>query len=120
MDSPYTTTLQNGTRAELWKLQATGNQCLEVTMRSDELDSLVGLYQIKGSTGDAIKITEDDDSGGGPRGRDARFRYLLPASGAYYVTATSASGFEAGRYSLEIASCAGSTVGSSTSRALNG
>lgn len=114
VDSPYTTRLDNGTRAEFWKLQAAANQCLDLTMRSDDLDSLVGLYWIKGSTGDAIKIAEDDDSGGGRAGLDARLRHVVPTGGAYYVVATSSGGFESGRYSLEISSCATSTVGSST------
>jgi hypothetical protein len=106
LDNQYTTKLDNGTRAEIWKIQGSIGQCLDVTMHSDELDSFVGLYLVDPRTGDANKIDEDDDMGGGRSGLDARVRDYLPTTGAYYVVAASAGRTESGRYSLDIASCA--------------
>jgi hypothetical protein len=100
--SRSSTVLHNTSLVELWKLQGQAGQCLQVVMRSTELDSLVGLYSGELRYAEISKVMEDDDSAGG---RDARIRFMLPSSGTYYVAATSASGQAQGRYSLDIGLC---------------
>ena len=93
---------ENGTRVEIYKFQAERGQCLDVTMRSTEFDSFVGLYQ-RDNRGNLVKLIEDDDGAGG---LDARLRGTVAAAGPYYVVVAEAKGADsAGQYTLEIAAC---------------
>jgi hypothetical protein len=106
--------LDNGTRVEAWKFEGRAGQCVDITMRSTEFDSFVGLYVNNPATGDLDKIVEDDDSAGGT---DAEIRGNLPSTGTFYVVVADATKREnAGRYSLRFDSCGATPSGSNTKR----
>lgn len=109
-----TVVMDDGSRVELWKIQGQRGDCLDIAMRSEEIDSrLVVLTGSGAST--RSKLADDDDSGGGANGRDARVRVTLPANGSYYIVAAAASREESvGKYALEIASCSGAGTPSRT------
>jgi hypothetical protein len=106
--------LDNGTRVEAWKFQGRAGQCVDITMRSTEFDSFMGIYVNNPSTGDLDKVAEDDDSAGGT---DARIQGRLPSTGSYYVVVADATKREnAGRYTLRFDSCDTAPFGSTTRR----
>ena len=105
-----TVMLDDGSRVEVWKVQGQRGDCLNIAMRSDEIDSRLVVLTGSGSA-TRQKLADDDDSGGGATGRDAQVRLTLPASGSYYIVAAAATREESvGRYALEIGSC-GATGG---------
>lgn len=94
---------QNGTLVEAWKITGSRNQCVQITMRSDHFDSFLELYAVHPVTGEMDLLERDDDSGGGV---DARIQGRLPASGSYYVVASSADGEDPNaRYTLDFKGC---------------
>jgi hypothetical protein len=105
-----TVVMDDGTRVELWKIQGQRGDCLDIAMRSEEIDSR--LLVLTGSgTSNRSKLADDDDSGGGANGRDARVRVTLPANGSYYIVAAAASREDSvGQYALEVASCSGASA----------
>jgi len=106
--------LDNGTRVEAWKFQGRAGQCVDITMRSSEFDSFMGVYVNNPATGDLDKLAEDDDSGGGT---DARIQGRLPSTDTYYVVVADATRREnAGRYTLRFESCDASSVSTSNTR----
>ena len=91
--------LSNGRRGEAWEFDARQNDCVEITMRSREIDSFVGLYR-PGPQVDRLAM--DDDSAGN---LDARMRSRLPVTGSYLIAATSAVPNQTGSYTLSVARC---------------
>ena len=89
----------NGRRGEAWEFDARENDCVEITMRSREIDSFVGLYR-PGPQVDRLAM--DDDSAGN---LDARLRSRLPVTGRYMIAATSALSDQTGSYTLAVARC---------------
>ena len=119
IDSSSLTTrkLDNGTRVEAWKFEGRAGQCVDITMRSEDFDSFMGIYVDNPRTGDLDKIVEDDDSGGGRSGHDAEIRGNLPSTGTFYVVVADATKREnAGRYTLQFDSCGTATTASNTRR----
>ncbi len=95
--------LQNGTLIEAWKIQGTRGQCVQITMRSDEFDSLLELYAVHPVTGEMDLLERNDD---GAEGVDARIQDPLPVTGAYYVVASAADGEDPNaKYYLDFKSC---------------
>src|SRR5206468_9941172 len=66
----------NGVPFQAWKFQARAGQCVEITMRSQTLDSFVQVFD-----GDTT-IGNDDDNGGG---LDAHMYLTLRHDGWYYL-----------------------------------
>ena len=95
--------LQNGTLIEAWKITGTRNQCVAISMRSDEFDSFLELYAVDRITGEMDLLERNDDGG---EGVDARIQGRLPATVTYYVVASSADG-EApnAKYTIDFKSC---------------
>jgi serine/threonine protein kinase/formylglycine-generating enzyme required for sulfatase activity len=81
--------------AKLFLVQLKAGKTYTLAMRSKELDAFLVL-QDKGGK----QLDFDDDSGGGPRGLDARLRFTATQDDTYKVYAASAQG--TGRFSLVI------------------
>ena len=95
--------LQNGTLFEAWKIQGNRGQCVQVTMRSDEFDSMLELYAVHPVTGEMELLERNDDGG---EGLDARLEGRLPATGTYYIVASAADGEDPNaKYNLDFKSC---------------
>ena len=95
--------LQNGTLFEAWKIQGNRGQCVQVTMRADDFDSMLELYAVHPVTGEMELLERNDDGG---EGLDARIQGRLPATGTYYVVASAADGEDPNaRYDLDFKSC---------------
>lgn len=95
--------LQNGTLFEAWKIQGSRGQCVQVTMRSNEFDSLLELYAVHPVTGEMELLERNDDGG---EGLNARLQGRLPTTGTYYVVASAADGEDPNaRYELDFRSC---------------
>jgi hypothetical protein len=95
--------LQNGTLFEAWKIQGTRGQCVQVTMRADDFDSMLELYAVHPVTGEMELLERNDDGG---EGLDARIEGRLPVTGAYYVVASAADGDDPNaKYNLDFKSC---------------
>ena len=95
--------LQNGTLIEAWKITGTRGQCVQVTMRSDELDSMLELFSVHPITGEMDLLERNDDGG---EGLDARLEGRLPGTGTYYIVASSADGGDPnGKYTLDFRPC---------------
>lgn len=67
---------------ESWIFDASEGDRVVITMRSDDIDSLLFLYSADGNY-----LTEDDDSGGGGTGYDAQISYTIPSNGQYVIVA---------------------------------
>lgn len=85
----------DGTFADYYAFEIDEAQTVTITMRSEDVDSFLGLI---GETGTAI--VGDDDSGGGVTGLDAQIERRLTA-GVYVVAANSVD-VETGAYTLRI------------------
>lgn len=83
-----------------YTFEGRAGQRIEITMRSNELDTYLILLAPNGQD-----IAQDDDSGGGT---NSRIVITLPMDGTYLVLANSYAPGEVGTYSLEVA-----TAGSS-------
>jgi hypothetical protein len=95
--------LQNGTLIEAWKIQGNRGQCVQVTMRSDEFDSMLELFAVHPVTGEMELLERNDDGGDGV---DARLEGRLPATGTYYIVASAADGEDPNaKYNLDIKTC---------------
>ena len=104
--NPRTIRTAGGMPAEVWSFVGTSGQCVEIVMRSDDLDSALLLFD---NPGLAPRIREDDDSAGG---RDARIEVILPKSTTYYVAAVAGiQGASEGPYTLAISPCAPRPIG---------
>jgi hypothetical protein len=95
----------NGVPFQAWKFQARAGQCVEITMRSQTLDSLIQVFD--GNT----SIANDDDGGGN---LDAHLWLTLSHDGWYYLaTAISPDAQDTsptrGTYTLNLSQCASST-----------
>jgi len=80
-----------------WRFTANEGDIAVITMRSNDFDSLVELYDAEG-----YFLNEDDDSAGE---FDAQIQYTIPQSGEYIITATewwSEVGIVGGEYSLTL------------------
>jgi hypothetical protein len=103
VDNHDTMQLQNGTLFEAWKIQGTRGQCVQVTMRAKEFDSMLELYAVHPVTGEMELLERNDDGGDG---LDARVQGRLPATGTYYVVASAADGEDPNaRYELDFKRC---------------
>ena len=91
--------LRGGGRAELWRFDAEAGQCIMLRMESQDLDPYLVL---RAGAPDGPVVAEDDDSGGAP---NALITGQMPATGAYYVIATTFSDLELGRYTLLLSAC---------------
>ena len=95
--------LQNGTLLEAWKIQGNRGQCVQITMRSDEFDSMLELYAVHPVTGEMELLERNDDGG---EGLDARIQGRLPTAGTYYVVASAADGEDPeARYEIDFKTC---------------
>jgi hypothetical protein len=108
IDPSNSATIQrgNGPRAEAWRFQGRVGQCVDITMRSDDFDSFMGVYGNDPQTGELSELAADDNSGGGRTGRDAEVRRVLLSTGPVYVVVADSAGREnAGRYTLRFDGC---------------
>src|SRR5437868_4973327 len=85
MDSPY--------KNHMVKL-APGHYIVDLA--SDDFDAFLRLFNPDGK-----KVAEDDDSGGGPRGLNARLGYKVEKAGEYKLMAA-ALDIETGAYQLTV------------------
>lgn len=106
--NPDNYVVSTGHRVEIYKFQAQRGQCVDLVARSDDFDAFLGIYQ-RDATGTLIKLVEDDDTGGGRAGLDARIRTTLYNGGTYYAV-VSESDHGSGRYSLDLATCGASSA----------
>ena len=98
--NPRSVRTSTGLGVEAWTFYGTAGQCVEIVMRSVELDSALQLFD---NPSFAPLLRQDYDSAGG---RDARIEVILPKSGSYYVAAVAGiQGAPEGRYTLSIATC---------------
>ncbi|MCK6625380.1 MAG: rhomboid family intramembrane serine protease [Anaerolineae bacterium] len=83
-----------GEEGDLWQFEGEAGQVVTITMRSDEIDAQVGLFDP-----DNEYLTEDGDSGDDDNARiDA---YVLPVTGTYTIYAISSDG-QPGAYYLTL------------------
>lgn len=101
--NPDTIQYQNGTLVEVWKISGSRGQCVDVTMKSDDFDSLLEIYSVHPHTGELKLLERNDDDGAG---LNARIAGRLPQSGAYYIVATSSDGEDPdARYDIAFNAC---------------
>jgi hypothetical protein len=101
--NPDTMELGNGSLIEAWKIQGMRGQCVRMTMRSEQFDSLLELYAVHPITGEMELLERNDD---GAEGLDARLEGRLPMTGSFYVVATTADGEDPnGKYTIDFQTC---------------
>jgi uncharacterized protein (TIGR03437 family) len=81
----------------LWFAGVAGDR-VRLTMSSPSFDPLLILNRNNGDT-----IAADDNSGGGPSGKDAQITVTLPETGVYVIVATPFAPNATGAYTLSIA-----------------
>lgn len=104
----------SGRRAEVYKFRGQSGQCVEMLLRSDDFDPIIGIYQ-RDTSGALIELMEDDDSSNGSGTRSARIRTTLSVGDAYYAVVSAAAPNQSGRYTLDLANCDSSGPSRSTS-----
>jgi hypothetical protein len=83
-------------RYDVYRLRATAGQRLEFTLRSEDFDAYLAVYE-EGL--DEALATDDDGLGDGT---DARLRFTAPKDGDYLLHARTLSGLEGGDYTLTL------------------
>ena len=80
---------------KLYALPCVEGRTYTIDLRSDDFDAFLRLEDPAGK-----QIAEDDDSGGGSKGTDARITFTAPKSGTYTICATSYNAGAKGKYTL--------------------
>jgi Bacterial pre-peptidase C-terminal domain len=83
--------------SKLYALKCVAGRTYTIDLSSDEVDSYLRLEDPSGKT-----IKEDDDSGGGKTGHDARIIFKAEAAGNYTIAATTLNKGEKGKYTLSV------------------
>jgi hypothetical protein len=86
----------DGSYFDVYALDGKAGQDIAIEMRSNDLDSVLALYQ-EGQEG-PIAINNNADR----RGRDARVDMVLPKDGRYLIVANSALAGETGSYRISV------------------
>lgn len=90
-------TLPDGSHYDVWRYEGTAGERVQVTMRSDELDSHLLLYA---EPPEGLELIAEDDDGAG--GLDAEIARTLPRDGAYAILANSFGSGEVGSYRIRL------------------
>src|SRR5262249_26337725 len=77
------------------KLQA--GKTYKIAMKSTEIDPFLRLEDDAGK-----QLAFDDDSGGGPKGLDARIVHTIKKDGSYKIIATTYEKSQTGKYTLTV------------------
>lgn len=92
---PVTTALTATIRADVYGFEVQAGDRVTISMQSTEFDAYLELLDADGTI-----LTFNNDGG---RGTDALIRtYELPASGFYFVNATSVDGVQTGTYTITL------------------
>ena len=86
-----------GSYYDLYRITARKGQKLIIEMKSNELDSYVGIGHMDG---DSLTIDETDDDGGGEK--NARLRYTVKEDGTYIIRAQALDANSTGAYTLKV------------------
>jgi hypothetical protein len=81
----------------LYALKCVEGRTYTIDMRSDDLDAFLRLEDPGGK-----QVAEDDDSGGGTKGQDARIIFTAPKTATYTICATSFNSEAKGKYTLSV------------------
>jgi hypothetical protein len=81
----------------LYALKCVEGRTYTIDLRSDDFDAFLRLEDPSGK-----QVAEDDDSGVGSKGQDARIIYTAPKSGTYTICATSFNSAARGKYTLSV------------------
>jgi hypothetical protein len=79
----------------VYRLDATAGQRLNLTLQSSDFDAFLSV--LRPVAGVTEMLASDDDSGGE---MNARLRWVVPATGSYYVLAHALGANTSGRYTL--------------------
>ena len=124
-DCPYLdpdSGVPDGSVYDAWTFPATAGQTVQITMRSDFVDSFVLLFDPRladGSASPADSFLEFNDDGAG--GNDARINFQIDTSGTYTIWANSFDPFNvggAGPYNLQLVCSGGPSTCTSNSTTL--
>jgi hypothetical protein len=83
--------------AKLYALKCLEGRTYTIELRSDDFDAFLRLEDPSGK-----QVAEDDDSGGGKTGHDAKIVFTAPKSGTYTICATSFNSDAKGKYTLNV------------------
>ena len=86
-----------GSYYDLYRITARKGQKLIIEMKSNELDSYVGIGHMDG---DSLTIDETDDDGGGEK--NARLRFTVKEDGTYIIRAQALDANSTGAYTLKV------------------
>ncbi|MDQ6613095.1 MAG: Ig-like domain-containing protein [Gemmatimonadota bacterium] len=93
----------DGTFFDIYKFVLPAATTVDIQLKSTAFDAYLFLYY--GVRVDsAAFVADDDDSGGGPNGTDARITGNLTAPGTYYILANNADANGGGAYTLSLVS----------------
>lgn len=87
-------------RVRAWRFEGRADQRVEITMRSDDFDTLVELGRMEGC--EFRSLASNDDGGGPEDGLNSRLTVRLRENGTYVVRALSFSDDGAGPFTLAI------------------
>jgi hypothetical protein len=83
--------------AKLYALPCVEGRTYTIDLRSEDFDAYLRLEDPAGK-----QIAEDDDSGGGAKGHDARIVFTCTKSGTFTIVATSFGAGAKGKYTLHV------------------
>jgi uncharacterized protein (TIGR03437 family) len=87
-----------GTYLDAYWFNGVSNDNVRINMGSSTFDSFLILQSNDGDP----PVANDDNSGGGPAGRDAQITFRLPATGIYIILATPYEPNRTGAYTLAL------------------
>jgi serine protease Do len=82
---------------KLYVLKCVEGRTYTIDLRSDDFDAFLRLEDSTGK-----QVAEDDDSGGGSKGQDARIIFTAPKTANYTICATSFNSDAKGKYTLNV------------------
>jgi hypothetical protein len=83
--------------AKLYALKCVEGRTYTIDLRSEDFDAFLRLEDSSGK-----QVADDDDSGGGVKGQDARIVFTAPKTGNYTICATSFNADAKGKYTLSV------------------
>ena len=96
-------TLGDGSFFDAYTFSGTAGQQVNITMASSQVDAYLYLMQ-PGETALSDNTIQDDDTGNGVKGTDARISITLPTTGTYTIIANSFASGQTGSYTLSVVS----------------
>jgi Bacterial pre-peptidase C-terminal domain len=105
--------LQDNSYYDAYSFSGTAGQQVTITMSSTAIDAYLFLLDPSGSTA----VAQDDDSGGGPSGTDARIVFTLTQTGTWFIVTNAYNPNTFGAYSLSLTCTTAGGGGSCTPNA---